>query len=205
MAELCHPRCRLLPALPTPVHSSLTPEMDGPADGDGFILADIDVIDGRIGRLAPSAARAMPLTLKGRTLPCFVDCRHPYRQGLHLAAQPQPRRLFMGALGANAADCGGALERAGRGAAHGFFRRMRSRPRHSGAAHAYRHDAAGGNLRLVFEEMRERRKAAASELQAAALAASSMCGMVGSSGWPGASPRTLAPSPDVDPTTCSTA
>ncbi|MGB3833243.1 MAG: cytosine deaminase [Mesorhizobium sp.] len=171
MVELVIPAAGSFSLTNARVHASLTPEMDGPADGDGFILANIDVIDGRIGRLAPGAASRDAIDLKGRiVLPCFVDCHTHIDKGHIWPRSPNPDGSFTGALGANAAD------RRARWSARDVARRMdfslRCAYAHGTAALRTHIDSDAPQEEIswpVFEEMRERWKGRI-ELQAAALA-----------------------------------
>nr|MBA3446407.1 cytosine deaminase [Pseudaminobacter sp.] len=60
------------------LHSSVTPKLSATFDADGFTLADLSVVDGRIASIAARGGEATPAgatDLAGRiVLPCFVDC-----------------------------------------------------------------------------------------------------------------------------------
>ncbi|RUT95011.1 cytosine deaminase, partial [Mesorhizobium sp. USDA-HM6] len=58
------------------LHVSLTPGFAATFDADGFALADIVVVDGKISSIvAHGKSRADAIDLAGRiVLPCFVDC-----------------------------------------------------------------------------------------------------------------------------------
>lgn len=89
------------------LHGSLTPGFAAQADADGFMLADLDVAQGRIGRIAPAQARAVEgdINLKGRiVLPCFVDCHTHIDKGHIWARSPNDDGSFAGALAATDAD-----------------------------------------------------------------------------------------------------
>lgn len=89
------------------LHRSVTPELAGPFDGDGFALADIFVSDGRIASIGmasgPTTTEATDLA--GRiVLPCFVDCHTHIDKGHIWARQPNPDGTFLGALNTVGAD-----------------------------------------------------------------------------------------------------
>jgi len=90
------------------LHSSLTSGVEAPADAEGFVLAGIDVADGRITRIE-AAQRGDPTTgavdLAGRiVLPCFVDCHTHIDKGHIWPRRPNPDGTFPGALQASDAD-----------------------------------------------------------------------------------------------------
>ncbi len=89
------------------LHLSLTAELDGPADADGFVRADITVADGRIASIAAHRPSPSPgaIDLKGRiVLPCFVDCHTHLDKGHIWPRSPNPDGSFAGALHATNAD-----------------------------------------------------------------------------------------------------
>lgn len=90
------------------LHSSLTPGLQAPADAEGFVLADIDVADGRIKRIEAAqraAASENTVDLAGRVvLPCFVDCHTHIDKGHIWPRKPNPDGTFLGALEAADAD-----------------------------------------------------------------------------------------------------
>jgi cytosine deaminase len=90
------------------LHSSLTVPSQSPADRDGFILADVEIADGKIVRLQPAEERDLPsraVELAGRiVLPCFVDCHTHIDKGHIWPRQPNPDGTFLGALEATDAD-----------------------------------------------------------------------------------------------------
>ena len=140
------------------VHASLTPGLEAPADGDGFILADIEVAEGRIGGIAPGAASPGAIDLKGRiVLPCFVDCHTHIDKGHIWPRSPNPDGSFAGALAANEAD------RRAKWSAKDVARRMdfslRCAYAHGTAALRTHLDSAAPQEDIswpVFEEMRAR-------------------------------------------------
>ncbi|RUM98738.1 cytosine deaminase [Pseudaminobacter arsenicus] len=143
------------------LHASLTPGLSAPADADGFALADLDVTDGRIERIAAAArgeGRAGAVDLKGRiVLPCFVDCHTHIDKGHIWARSPNANGSFAGALAATDAD------REARWSASDVARRMEFSLRC-----AYAHGTKALRTHIdsippqetiswpVFEEMRER-------------------------------------------------
>ncbi len=90
------------------VHLSVAPGLTGPADTDGFVLADIAVADGRITGVAARNGKPVPprsIDLKGRiVLPCFVDCHTHIDKGHIWPRMPNPDGTFMGALDAVGSD-----------------------------------------------------------------------------------------------------
>ncbi len=155
------------------VHSSLTPDLKAQFDGDGFVLADIDVADGRISAIAPATPaepHAAAIDLKGRiVLPCFVDCHTHIDKGHIWPRSPNPDGSFKGALGANEAD------RRARWSARDVARRMdfslRCAYAHGTKALRTHLDSGAPQEEIswpVFEEMRARWKGRI-ELQASAL------------------------------------
>lgn len=85
------------------VHSSLAPGLEAAtADGDGFVLCDISIADGRVAGLAPRGERPPPpraVDLGGRIVfPCFVDCHTHLDKGHIWPRKPNPDGSFMGAL-----------------------------------------------------------------------------------------------------------
>jgi len=155
------------------VHSSLTPGLQTPFDGDGFALVDIDVADGRIKSIAaakPAKADAATIDLMGRiVLPCFVDCHTHIDKGHIWPRRPNPDGSFPGAL--NATD----TDRTARWTAEDVGRRMdfslRSAYAHGTKALRTHLDSAAPQDAIswpVFEGMRERWKGRI-ELQAVSL------------------------------------
>jgi cytosine deaminase len=101
------------------LHSSLTPGLDGEADAEGFVLADVTVVDGRIASIAVARQSAAAIDLAGRiVLPCFVDCHTHIDKGHIWPRKPNPDGTFLGALDAADAD------RAARWSAEDVARRM---------------------------------------------------------------------------------
>jgi len=89
------------------LHSSLTPGLPAPADAEGFVLADIDVDNGRVKRIeaARAAESENTVDLAGRiVLPCFVDCHTHIDKGHIWPRKPNPDGTFFGALEAADAD-----------------------------------------------------------------------------------------------------
>ncbi|MEI5678136.1 MULTISPECIES: cytosine deaminase [unclassified Mesorhizobium] len=145
----------------TRVHSSLTPDLAGPFDVDGFALAEIAVTDGKIaGIMASDSASpaADAIDLKGSiVLPCFVDCHTHIDKGHIWPRTPNPDGSFPGALIATGND------RAARWTAEDVARRMdfslRSAYAHGTKALRTHIDSVPPQEEIswpVFEEMRER-------------------------------------------------
>lgn len=143
------------------VHSSLTPGFSAPVDADGFILADIAIVDGKIARIDP--AGKMPVApeavdLKGRiVMPCLVDCHTHIDKGHIWSRKPNPDGSFMGALAATGED------RAERWSADDVFKRMdfslRSAYAHGTKALRTHIDSVAPQEEIswpVFEQVRER-------------------------------------------------
>ncbi|WP_187972169.1 cytosine deaminase [Aquibium microcysteis] len=91
------------------VHASLTAAPIGPADADGFVLADIAVADGAISGIAPKTeGRPVPprsVDLAGRiVMTCFVDCHTHLDKGHIWPRRSNPDGSFPGALQAVGAD-----------------------------------------------------------------------------------------------------
>ncbi len=87
------------------LHASLTPGLDAPCDAEGFVLAGVDVADGRIKGIAPGKGSPGAVDLKGRiVLPCFVDCHTHIDKGHIWPRRPNPDGSFAGALAATDAD-----------------------------------------------------------------------------------------------------
>jgi len=143
------------------LHASLTPGFVA-GDADGFVLADIDVADGRISGIAaraPEAAlKAGAVDLAGRVvLPCFVDCHTHIDKGHIWPRMPNPDGSFAGALAANEQD------RRARWSAEDVARRMdfslRCAYAHGTKALRTHIDSAAPQEAIswpVFEAMRER-------------------------------------------------
>lgn len=140
------------------LHSSLTPGLDGEADAEGFVLADVTVVDGRIASIAVARQSAAAIDLAGRiVLPCFVDCHTHIDKGHIWPRQPNPDGTFLSALDAADAD------RSARWSAEDVARRMDFSLRC-----AYAHGTAALRTHLdsippqediswpLFEEMREK-------------------------------------------------
>lgn len=143
------------------LHASLTPGLVA-GDADGFVLADIDVADGRISGIAARApgapAKAGAVDLEGRVvLPCFVDCHTHIDKGHIWPRMPNPDGSFAGALAANEQD------RRARWSAEDVARRMdfslRCAYAHGTKALRTHIDSAAPQEAIswpVFEAMRER-------------------------------------------------
>jgi cytosine deaminase len=91
------------------LHASLTTANLGPADADGFVLADIAIAEGRITGIAPCApdrpAPPRAVDLAGRiVMPCFVDCHTHLDKGHIWPRRRNPAGSFIGALEAVGAD-----------------------------------------------------------------------------------------------------
>jgi cytosine deaminase len=90
------------------LHCSLTPGLEALADAEGFVLAAIEVGEGRIRRIEPSGRGEAPadaVDLAGRiVLPCFVDCHTHIDKGHIWPRRPNPDGTFPGALEASDAD-----------------------------------------------------------------------------------------------------
>ena len=91
------------------VHGSLTAAPMGPADADGFVLADLAIADGAISGIAPrSERRPVPpraVDLAGRiVMPCFVDCHTHLDKGHIWPRRGNPDGSFPGALEAVGSD-----------------------------------------------------------------------------------------------------
>jgi cytosine deaminase len=90
------------------LHASLTPSLQAAPDAEGFVLADIDVADGKVARIeaAQQGRTAADATdLAGRiVLPCFVDCHTHIDKGHIWPRKPNPDGTFAGALEAADAD-----------------------------------------------------------------------------------------------------
>jgi cytosine deaminase len=142
------------------VHGSLTPGLAAPFDADGFALADISVLAGRIVSIAPSGHQPMPaaINLAGRiVLPCFVDSHTHIDKGHIWPRKPNPDGSFLGALNATGED------RMARWSADDVSRRMdfslRSAYAHGTKALRTHIDSVPPQEKIswpVFEEMRER-------------------------------------------------
>ncbi len=140
------------------LHTSLTPGFSAPGDGDGFILADVVVADGRIVSLQPHQSATPGIDLKGRiVLPCFVDCHTHIDKGHIWPRKPNPDGSFMGALNATGED------RAARWSADDVARRMdfslRSAYAHGTKALRTHIDSVAPQEAIswpVFEMMREK-------------------------------------------------
>jgi cytosine deaminase len=155
------------------VHSSLTPDFAASFDADGFALADIAVMGGKIASITANEAHdsaADAIDLKGRiVLPCFVDCHTHIDKGHIWPRTPNPDGSFPGALLAAGND------RAARWTAEDVARRMdfslRSAYAHGTKALRTHIDSVPPQEEIswpVFEEMRERWKGRI-ELQGACL------------------------------------
>ncbi len=153
------------------LHASLTPGLSGPADEDGFVLADLSVADGRIAAIGPhDPSTPLQLDFGGRiVLPCFVDCHTHIDKGHIWPRKPNPDGTFMGALMASGDD------RAARWSAGDLERRMdfalRSAYAHGTIALRTHLDSVAPQEAIswpVFKAMRER-WAGRIELQAASL------------------------------------
>jgi len=156
------------------IHGSQAPDLNGRADRDGFILADVAVADGKItGIAAKNATRPTPpraIDLAGRiVMPAFVDCHTHIDKGHIWGRKPNPDGSFMGALDAVGAD------RAARWSAGDVARRMdfslRTAYAHGTKALRTHLDSIAPQDAIswaVFEEMRERWKGRI-ELQASCL------------------------------------
>ncbi len=152
------------------LHASLTPGLDAPCDAEGFVLAGVDVADGRIKGIAPGKGSPGAVDLKGRiVLPCFVDCHTHIDKGHIWPRKPNPDGTFMGALNATGAD------RAARWSAEDVARRMdfslRSAYAHGTAALRTHLDSVAPQEEIswpVFETMRDRWRGRI-DLQAACL------------------------------------
>ncbi|SIT59699.1 Amidohydrolase 3 [Mesorhizobium prunaredense] len=90
------------------LHASLTPGLSVAFDADGFALADIAVVDGKISSITARGRSNSPagaLDLGGRiVVPCFVDCHSHIDKGHIWPRKPNPDGTFMGALNATGAD-----------------------------------------------------------------------------------------------------
>ncbi|PLP60718.1 cytosine deaminase [Mesorhizobium loti] len=91
------------------LHASLTVGIDGSADADGFVNADIAVEGSRIISIAPHRLGTPPapdaIELNGRiVLPCFVDCHTHLDKGHIWPRNSNPDGSFAGALRATHAD-----------------------------------------------------------------------------------------------------
>ncbi len=90
------------------LHASLTPGLSVAFDADGFALADIAVVDGKISSITARGRSNSPagaLDLGGRiVVPCFVDCHTHIDKGHIWPRKPNPDGTFMGALNATGAD-----------------------------------------------------------------------------------------------------
>ncbi|OQM77456.1 cytosine deaminase [Manganibacter manganicus] len=154
------------------LHSSLTPGFEVAFDGDGFALADIEVVDGRIASISnrQSHPQVNAIDLKGRiVLPCFVDCHTHIDKGHIWPRSPNPDGSFIGALAANETD------RCDRWNAEDVARRMdfslRSAYAHGTRALRTHLDSAAPQDEIswpVFEAMRDKWRGRI-ELQAASL------------------------------------
>ncbi len=141
------------------LHTSLTPGLSGPANADGFILADISVAGGRIASIVPhNPATPAAIDLAGRIVfPCFVDCHTHIDKGHIWPRKPNPDGTFMGALVSSDDD------RAARWSASDVARRMdfslRSAYAHGTKALRTHLDSVPPQETIswpVFEEIRER-------------------------------------------------
>ncbi|UCI10051.1 cytosine deaminase [Mesorhizobium sp. B1-1-8] len=155
------------------LHRSLTPGLAAAFDADGFALADMAVVDGRIASIAAHGKSNTPtdaIDLGGRiVLPCFVDCHTHIDKGHIWPRKPNPDGTFMGALNATGAD------RAARWSAEDVTRRMdfslRCAYAHGTKALRTHLDSVPPQEEIswpVFETMRERWRGRI-ELQAACL------------------------------------
>lgn len=109
MPELMIPASGSFKLVNARLHSSLTPGLSALADTDGFVLADLDVADGWIERIAAAApqreGRTDTIDLRGRiVLPCFVDCHTHIDKGHIWGRSPNADGSFAGALAATDAD-----------------------------------------------------------------------------------------------------
>lgn len=88
------------------LHASLTPTLSMDGEPDGFVLADLEISEGKIRRIAPHAdLQPEAIDLAGRiVLPCFVDCHTHIDKGHIWQRSPNPDGSFPGALAANEAD-----------------------------------------------------------------------------------------------------
>ncbi|MGB3390819.1 MAG: cytosine deaminase [Pseudaminobacter sp.] len=109
MPELSIPASASFKLVNARLHASLTPGLSALADTDGFVLADLDVADGWIERIAAAApqreGRTDTIDLRGRiVLPCFVDCHTHIDKGHIWGRSPNADGSFAGALAATDAD-----------------------------------------------------------------------------------------------------
>lgn len=152
---------------------SLAPALAEHGDGDGLVLADIAIADGKVTGIAVRGERPAPpraVDLVGRiVLPAFVDCHTHLDKGHIWPRKPNPDGSFMGALDAVGAD------RAARWSAEDVARRMdfslRSAYAHGTKASRTHLDSVPPQEEIswpVFEEMRARWKGRI-DLQAACL------------------------------------
>lgn len=153
------------------LHESLSPGLRTAFDADGFALADISVVDGKIAAIeAHGPGDASSVDLAGRiVLPCFADCHTHLDKGHIWPRSPNPDGSFAGALEA------GAVDRAARWSAEDVALRMDFALR---CAHAHGTRAIRTHLDSeapqentswpVFEAMRERWRGRI-DLQAASL------------------------------------
>ncbi|MBX3580722.1 MAG: cytosine deaminase [Rhizobiaceae bacterium] len=88
------------------LHTSLTPGLSLDGDPDGFVLAELEIADGKIRRISPQdIIPSDAVDLAGRiVLPCFVDCHTHIDKGHIWQRSPNPDGSFPGALAANEAD-----------------------------------------------------------------------------------------------------
>jgi cytosine/creatinine deaminase len=143
------------------LHRSLSPGLATAFDSDGFALADIAVVDGRISGIAAGGNRPEPpraIDLAGCIVfPAFVDCHTHIDKGHIWPRKPNPDGTFMGALDATGKD------RVARWSATDVASRMdfslRSAFAHGTKAIRTHLDSVPPQEEIswpVFEEMRER-------------------------------------------------